>query len=189
MAFNFKTLIVPFLVQYFHHNMFVVIGWEDYVIRRFLVMMIVLLYQITINILKFFQTVYLTLSFSHSHSHSHSPCRCRCRFYCYCLSHIRSCSHGHKCSQSHSLAIAIAIAVAVAMAVAVAKAMAIALAVVWNLTSLGLLFSESLAIIAKSLLNEIPAKFHSLRTHRESHHVFGTVLYGAIQTQSRNPTH
>jgi hypothetical protein len=33
MAFTFKTSIVPFLVQYFCHNMFVVIGWEDYVIR------------------------------------------------------------------------------------------------------------------------------------------------------------
>ncbi len=32
MAFTFKTLIVPFLVHYFHHNMFVVIGWENYVI-------------------------------------------------------------------------------------------------------------------------------------------------------------
>jgi hypothetical protein len=29
MSFTFKTLI---LVHYFHHNMFVVIGWEDYVI-------------------------------------------------------------------------------------------------------------------------------------------------------------
>ncbi len=32
MSFTFKTLIVPFLVQYFHHKVFVVIGWEDYVI-------------------------------------------------------------------------------------------------------------------------------------------------------------
>jgi hypothetical protein len=32
MAFTLKILLVPFLVQYFHHNMFVVIGWEDYVI-------------------------------------------------------------------------------------------------------------------------------------------------------------
>ncbi len=63
MAFTFKTLIVPFLVQYFHHNMFVVIGWEDYVIRRSLLMMILLLCHIPINILKSFQTVYLTLSF------------------------------------------------------------------------------------------------------------------------------
>ncbi len=43
MAFTFKTLIVPFLVNYFHHNMFVVIGWEDYVIWRSLIMMILLL--------------------------------------------------------------------------------------------------------------------------------------------------
>ncbi len=63
MAFTFKTLIVPFLVQYFYHNMSVVIGWEDYVIQRSLMMMILLLYHITINILKSFQTVYLTLSF------------------------------------------------------------------------------------------------------------------------------
>jgi hypothetical protein len=51
------------LVQYFCHNMFVVVGWEDYVIQWFLMMMILLLYYITINILKSFQTVYLTLSF------------------------------------------------------------------------------------------------------------------------------
>jgi hypothetical protein len=63
MAFTFKTLIVPFLVQYFHHNMFVVIGWEDYVICQSLMIMILLLYHITINNLKSFQTVYLTLSF------------------------------------------------------------------------------------------------------------------------------
>ncbi len=63
MIFTFKTLIVPFLVHYFHHNMFVVIGWEDYVIRRSLMMMILLSYHITIIILKFFQTVYLILSF------------------------------------------------------------------------------------------------------------------------------
>ncbi len=54
MAFTFKTLIVPFLVQYFHYNMFVVIGWEDYVIRWFLMMMILLFYHITINILESF---------------------------------------------------------------------------------------------------------------------------------------
>ncbi len=35
MAFTFKTLAVPFLVQYFCHNMFVVIDWEDYVIQWF----------------------------------------------------------------------------------------------------------------------------------------------------------
>ena len=63
MAYTFKTLIVPFLVKYFSHNMFVVIGWEDYGIRQYLMMMILLLYHITINILKSFQTVYLTLSF------------------------------------------------------------------------------------------------------------------------------
>ncbi len=63
MAFTFKTSIEPFLVQYFHHNMFVVIGWEDYVIRWALMMMILLLYHITIKILKSCQTVYLTLSF------------------------------------------------------------------------------------------------------------------------------
>ncbi len=63
MAYTLKTLIVPFLVHSFHHNMFVVIAWEDYVIRRSLMMMILLSYQITINILKFFQPVYLTLSF------------------------------------------------------------------------------------------------------------------------------
>jgi hypothetical protein len=43
--------------------MFVVIGWEDYVIQRSLMMMILLSYHITITILKFFQIVYLTLSF------------------------------------------------------------------------------------------------------------------------------
>ncbi len=32
MDFTFKTLIVPFLVQYFHHNMFVVISLKGYVI-------------------------------------------------------------------------------------------------------------------------------------------------------------
>ncbi len=63
MAFTFKKLTVPFLVQYFCHNMFVVIGWEDYIIRLSLMMMILLLHHITINILKSFQTVYLTLSF------------------------------------------------------------------------------------------------------------------------------
>jgi hypothetical protein len=63
MAYILKTLIVPFLVHSFHHNMFVVIGWEDYVIRRSLMMMILLSYHITINISKLFQSVYLTLSF------------------------------------------------------------------------------------------------------------------------------
>ena len=63
MAYTLKTLIIPFLVHSFHHNMFVVIGWEDFVIRRSLMMMILLSYYITINILKFFQSVYLTLSF------------------------------------------------------------------------------------------------------------------------------
>jgi hypothetical protein len=63
MAFTFKNLIVPFLVQYFCHNMFVVVGWEDYLIQRSLMMMILLLYIITINILNSFQTVYLTPSF------------------------------------------------------------------------------------------------------------------------------
>ncbi len=63
MSLSFKTLTVPFLVQYFCHNMFVVIGWEDYVIQRSYMIMISLLYHITINILKSFQTVYLTLSF------------------------------------------------------------------------------------------------------------------------------
>ncbi len=63
MAFTFKILVVPFLVHYFNHNMFVVISWEDCVIRRSLMMMILFSYHITINILKFFQTVYLTLSF------------------------------------------------------------------------------------------------------------------------------
>jgi hypothetical protein len=43
--------------------MFVLIGWEDYVIRQSLMMMILLTYHITNNILKFFQTIYLTLSF------------------------------------------------------------------------------------------------------------------------------
>jgi hypothetical protein len=43
--------------------MFVVVGWEDYVIQQSLMMMILLLYHITINILEFFQSVYLTLSF------------------------------------------------------------------------------------------------------------------------------
>ncbi len=56
-AFTFNTLIVPFLVNYFNHNRFVVIGWEDYVIRRSLMMMILLSYHITINILKLFQTI------------------------------------------------------------------------------------------------------------------------------------
>jgi hypothetical protein len=63
MACTLKTSIVPFLVHSFHHNMFVVIGWEDYVIRWSLMMMILLSYHITINILKFIQSVYLTLSF------------------------------------------------------------------------------------------------------------------------------
>jgi hypothetical protein len=53
----------PFLVHSFHHNMFVVIGWEDFVIRQSLMMMILLSYHITINISKFFQSVYLTLLF------------------------------------------------------------------------------------------------------------------------------
>ncbi len=63
MAFTFKTLIVPFLVKYFHHNMFVMVGWEDYVIWQSLMMMILLLYHITINILKSLQTVNLKISF------------------------------------------------------------------------------------------------------------------------------
>ena len=63
MALTIKPLLVPFLVPSFHYNMFVVIGWEDYVIRRSLMMMILLLYHITINVLKSFQTIYLTLSF------------------------------------------------------------------------------------------------------------------------------
>jgi hypothetical protein len=63
MAYTLKTLFVPFLVHSFHHNMFVMIGWEDYVIQLSLMMMILLSYHITINILKFFQSVYLTLSF------------------------------------------------------------------------------------------------------------------------------
>jgi hypothetical protein len=62
-AFTFKASIELFLVHYFHHNMFVVIGWEDYVIRWSLMMMILLSYHITINILKFFQNLYLTLLF------------------------------------------------------------------------------------------------------------------------------
>ncbi len=63
MAYTLKTSIVPFLVRSFHHNMFAVIGWEDYVIQRSIMMMTLLSYHITINILKFFQTVYFTLSF------------------------------------------------------------------------------------------------------------------------------
>ncbi len=63
MAYDLKTSILPFLVHSFHHNMFVVIGWEDYVIRQFLMMMILLAYHIMNNILKFFQSIYLTLSF------------------------------------------------------------------------------------------------------------------------------
>ncbi len=63
MAYTLKTLIVPFLVHSFHHNIFVVIGWEDYVIQRSLMMTILLPYHITINILKFVQSAYLTLSF------------------------------------------------------------------------------------------------------------------------------
>ncbi len=43
--------------------MFVVIGWEDYVIQRSLMMMILLTYHIMNNFFKFFQSVYLTLSF------------------------------------------------------------------------------------------------------------------------------
>jgi hypothetical protein len=43
--------------------MFVVIGWEAYVIQSSLMMMILLSYHIIINILKFFQTAYRTLSF------------------------------------------------------------------------------------------------------------------------------
>lgn len=50
MALTIKPLLVPFLVPSFHYNMFVVIGWEDYVIRRSLMMMILLLYHITINV-------------------------------------------------------------------------------------------------------------------------------------------
>jgi hypothetical protein len=34
MAYTLKNFIVPFLVHSFHHNMFVVIGWEDYRIGR-----------------------------------------------------------------------------------------------------------------------------------------------------------
>jgi hypothetical protein len=63
MVYTLKTLIISFLMHSFHHKMFEVIGWEDYVIRRSLMMMILLSYHITINILKFFQSVYLTLSF------------------------------------------------------------------------------------------------------------------------------
>jgi hypothetical protein len=63
MAYTLKTLIVLFLVCSFHHNKFVVIGWEDYVIQRSLMTIILLSYHITITILKFFQSVYLTLSF------------------------------------------------------------------------------------------------------------------------------
>jgi hypothetical protein len=63
MACTLKTLIKPFLVHSFHHSMFVVIGWEDYVIQRSLMMMILLSYHIKINILKFFPSVYLTSSF------------------------------------------------------------------------------------------------------------------------------
>ncbi len=63
MAYTLKNFIVPFLVHSLHHNMFVVIGWEDYVIRQSIMMMILLLYHITINILKTVQSVYLTLSF------------------------------------------------------------------------------------------------------------------------------
>jgi hypothetical protein len=55
MAFTFKTLIVPFLVEYFHHNMFVVIGWDNYDIRWSLMMMILLLHHTTIIILKSFK--------------------------------------------------------------------------------------------------------------------------------------
>ncbi len=47
---HLKTLIVPFLVHSFRHNMFVVIGWENYVIRRSLMMMILLSYHIAIII-------------------------------------------------------------------------------------------------------------------------------------------
>jgi hypothetical protein len=54
MAFTFKPLIVPFLVHYFHHNMYIMIGWEDYVIQWSLMMMILLTYHITNIILKFF---------------------------------------------------------------------------------------------------------------------------------------
>ncbi len=50
MAYAFKTLIVPFLVHYFHHKMFVVIGWEDYIIQRSWMIMILLTYHITNNI-------------------------------------------------------------------------------------------------------------------------------------------
>jgi hypothetical protein len=63
MVFTFKALIAPFLVQYFHCNMFAVIGWEDYIVRWSLMMIILLSYHISINILKSFQTVYLTPSF------------------------------------------------------------------------------------------------------------------------------
>jgi hypothetical protein len=75
---------------------------------------------------------------------------------------------------------------------------------VCNFLSLGLPLSKYLAILAKSLPNEIPAKFHLLRKFlqnsiRSGHglnsklagnpgHVFGAQLNGTIQTQSRNPT-
>ena len=63
MAFTFKTLIVPSWGITSITTFFAVIGWEDYIIQRSLMMMILLSYHITINILKFFQSVYLTLSF------------------------------------------------------------------------------------------------------------------------------
>ena len=45
-------------------NMFVMIGWEDNVIQwSSMVMIIFLLYHITMNIKKSFQTIYLTQSF------------------------------------------------------------------------------------------------------------------------------
>jgi hypothetical protein len=63
MDYTLKTFIVSFLVHSFHHNMFVVIGWEEDVIQQSIMMMFLLLHHITINILKTFQSVCLTLSF------------------------------------------------------------------------------------------------------------------------------
>ncbi len=50
MAYTLKTLNVPLLVHPYHHNMFVVIGLEDYAIQWSLMMMILLSYHITTDL-------------------------------------------------------------------------------------------------------------------------------------------
>jgi hypothetical protein len=63
MGLHLENLNCTFLGTLLPSNMFVVIGREDYVIQLSLMMMILLSFHIIINILKFFQSVYITLSF------------------------------------------------------------------------------------------------------------------------------